>query len=102
MTKFPKSDFKSFALYTEANAWQQKNDLAKAQVFAEQALAADPKNYDAAILIANVLATTTKDTDFDMNDKLTSAEKYAHTALDILADVSKPVLFQIRMRAGRR
>ncbi len=95
VTKFPKTDFKSFALYTEANAWQQKNDLAKAQVFAEQALAADPKNYDAAILIANILATTTKDTDFDMNDKLTSAEKYAHDALDILATTGKPVLFQM-------
>jgi tetratricopeptide (TPR) repeat protein len=95
VTKFPKSDFKAFALYTEANAWQQKNDLAKSQVFAEQALAADPKNYDADILIANVLATTTKDTDFDMNDKLTQAEKYAHDALDILATGGKPVLFQM-------
>jgi tetratricopeptide (TPR) repeat protein len=95
VTKFPKSDFKSFALYTEANAWQQKNDMAKSQVFAEQALAADPKNYDAAILIANILATSTKDTDFDMNDKLTSAEKYAHDALDMLANAGKPVLFQM-------
>ena len=95
VTKFPNSDFKSFALYTEANAYQQKNDLAKSQVFAEQALLADPKNYDADILIANILATTTKDTDFDMNDKLTKADKYAHDALDLLAAAGKPALFQM-------
>jgi len=93
VTKFPMSDFKSFALYTEANAYQQKNDLPKSQVYGEQALAADPKSYDADVLLANVIATTTKDSDFDMADKLKQADKYAHDALDLLATAEKPELF---------
>ena len=53
ITKFANTDFKSFALEMEAEAWQQKNDNVKAIVYAEQALQADPKNFDADNLLAN-------------------------------------------------
>lgn len=95
MTKFPKSDFKSFALYQEADAYQQKGDAAKAQVYAEQSLAADPKNYDADVLIANILALNTKDADFDKEDKLKQADKYAHDALALLDGPPAPSLFMM-------
>ncbi len=93
VTKFPKSDYKSFALYQEADAYQQKGDMAKAQVFAEQALAADPKNYDADVLIANVVAMSTKDSDFDKEDKLKQVDKYAHEALEMVDGPPGPDLF---------
>lgn len=84
VTKFPTSDFKAFALEREGEAYQQKNDNAKAIVFGEQALEADPMNFDADNLLANVLAATTRDTDLDKEEKLAKADKYSHDALTTL------------------
>jgi tetratricopeptide (TPR) repeat protein len=93
VSKFADTAYKSFALELEAEAWQKKGDNAKAIVFAEQALQADARNYDAASLLANILAATTRDTDLDKEEKLTRAEKYAHDAIDILEKDGKPPLF---------
>ena len=84
VTKFPSSDFKAFALEREGEAYQMKNDNAKAIVFGEQALEADPMNFDADNLLANVLAATTRDTDLDKEEKLAKADKYSHDALTTL------------------
>lgn len=84
VTKFPTTDFKSFALEREAEAYEQKSDNEKAIVYGEQALQADPKNFDADNLLANVTAATTRDTDLDKDEKLTKADKYAHDSLDAL------------------
>jgi tetratricopeptide (TPR) repeat protein len=92
VTKFADTVYKSFALEIEAEAYQRKNDNTKAIVYGEQALAADPKNYDADNLLANVLAATTRDTDLDKEEKLTKADKYAHDAMDAL-ELGKPPLF---------
>jgi tetratricopeptide (TPR) repeat protein len=92
LSKFADTAYKSFALEIEAEAYQRKNDNAKAIVFGEQALVADPKNYDADDLLANILAATTRDTDLDKEEKLTRAEKYAHDAMDAL-EAGKPALF---------
>jgi tetratricopeptide (TPR) repeat protein len=84
VTKFPSTDFKAFALEREGEAYQQKNDNAKAIVYGEQALEADPMNFDADNLLANVLAATTRDTDLDKEEKLAKADKYSHDALTTL------------------
>jgi tetratricopeptide (TPR) repeat protein len=94
VTKFPNTDFKAFALERQAEAWQQKGDNAKAIVFGEQALMADPKNFDALNLLANVIAATTRDTDLDKDEKLAKAEKYAHDSIDILNSGEKPWMYQ--------
>ena len=93
ISKFADTVFKSFALELEAEAYQQKGDNTKAIVYAEQALQADPKNYDADNLLANITAQTTRDTALDKTEKLARAEKYAHDALDILATGAKPALY---------
>jgi tetratricopeptide (TPR) repeat protein len=93
LTKFADTAFKSFALELEAEAYQQKNDNAKAIVFGEQALQADPKNFEALNLLANITAATTRDTDLDKEEKLARAEKYAHDALDTLEKDGKPALY---------
>ena len=90
--KYADTAYKGFALEIEAEAYQKKNDNAKAIVYGEQALLADPKNYDADNLLANILAATTRDTDLDKEEKLTRAEKYAHDAMDAL-QAGKPPLF---------
>ena len=92
ITKFADTDYKGFALELEAEAYQKKGDAAKAIVYGEKALEADPKNYDADNLLANLYAATTKDNDLDKNEKLTKAEKYAHDSLTAL-DAGKPAIF---------
>jgi hypothetical protein len=92
VTKFPTTDFKAFALEREGEAYQQKNDNAKAIVFGEQALEADPMNFDADNLLANVLAATTRDTDLDKEEKLSKADKYAHDSLTTL-DGPRPWMY---------
>jgi tetratricopeptide (TPR) repeat protein len=68
ITKFADTPYKSFALYQEADAYEQKGDHTTAIVYSEQALDADPKNFDAEILLANVTAGQTKDTDLDKTE----------------------------------
>ncbi len=92
LSKFADTVYKGFALELEAEAYQKKNDNTKAIVFAEQALTADPKNYDADNLLANILAATTRETDLDKEEKLKRAEKYAHDSMDAL-EAGKPALF---------
>lgn len=90
ITKFADTDFKSIALQAEAEGYQQKGDSTKAVVFGEQALAADPANFDAMTLLANVISSSTRDTDLDKAEKLTRADKYANDAINALKTVAKP------------
>jgi len=92
LSKYADTDYKGFALELEAEAYQKKGDNAKAIFYGETALGADPKNYDADNLLANLYAATTKDTDLDKNEKLTKAEKYAHDSLEAL-EAGKPAIF---------
>jgi len=92
VTRFPSTDFKAFALEREGEAYQTKGDNAKAIVYGEQALAADPMNFDADNLLANVLAITTRDTDLDKDEKLAKADKYSHDALTTL-DGPRPWMY---------
>jgi tetratricopeptide (TPR) repeat protein len=95
VTKFADSDFKGLALYIEASAYEAKNNHDKAIVYGEQAIVADPKQYDAEFLIANVTAAQTKDTDLDMAEKLSRAEKAANDGFEILKTVQKPAMFKL-------
>jgi tetratricopeptide (TPR) repeat protein len=92
LSKYADTDYKGFALELEAEAYQKKGDNAKAIFYGETALGADPKNYDADNLLANLYAATTKDNDLDRNEKLAKADKYAHDSLEAL-DAGKPALF---------
>jgi tetratricopeptide (TPR) repeat protein len=92
--KFPTTDFKAFALEREAESWQQKGDNAKAIVFGEQALQADPKNFDADNLLANVIAATTRENDLDKAEKLAKARKYSEDSLAILNDGTRPWMYK--------
>ena len=95
VTKFSDSAFKDLALYTEADAYEAKNNHEKAIVYAEQTLDVNPKNYDALNLIANVLANQTRDTDLDMAEKLSRAEKSAKDAMDAIKTAEKPAGFTL-------
>jgi tetratricopeptide (TPR) repeat protein len=90
ITNFADTQFKGLALFMEADAYLRKGDNDKAIVFAEQAIEADPKNYQALVLLAKTYAATTHINDLDKQEKLTKADKYANDALEILKTVDKP------------
>jgi tetratricopeptide (TPR) repeat protein len=90
LTKFADTDFKENILYMEADAWHQKKDDTKAQIFAEQALQINPKSYQADILLAEIIAKGTRENDLDLQEKLGKADKYAKDAIDTVKDAPKP------------
>jgi tetratricopeptide (TPR) repeat protein len=90
LTKFADTDFKENILNMEAEAYHQKKDDTKAQIYAEQALQANPKSYQADIMLAETIAKSTRETDLDREEKLGKAEKYAKDAMDDVKDAAKP------------
>ena len=90
LTKFADTDFKETALYLEADAYQQKKDPTKAQIFAEKALEVNPKSYQASIMLAEIVVQGTRENDLDKEEKLSKADKYAKDAIDFVKDVPKP------------
>lgn len=90
LTKFVDSDFKATALYFEAASYREKGDYEHAVVFGERTLEADPKHYQAMLLLAELIAQHTKEFDLDREEKLAQVQKYATGALDIVKDAPKP------------
>jgi len=90
LTKFADTEFKELAYYIQAEAYQQKNDLTKAQVIAEQAMALNPKSYQAAIMLSELITKQTRENDLDREEKLGKAEKYAKDAIVNSKDAAKP------------
>ena len=90
ITKYADTDFKELAFYMQAEAYQQKRDYTKAQVLAEQAMGVNPKSYQAAILLAEVITSQTRENDLDREDKLGKAEKYAKDAMASVKEAVKP------------
>jgi len=90
LTKFADTEFKAVALYFEAASYDQKRDYEHTVVFAERTIEADPKHYQAMILLAGVIAQHTKEFDLDREEKLAKVEKYANGALILIPNAAKP------------
>lgn len=90
ITKYADTEFKSIALFFEADSYQRKKDYENTVVYGERALEADPKNYQAMLLLAQEIAQHTKEFDLDREEKLAKVNKYAKGALEILKDAPKP------------
>jgi len=90
LTRFADTDFKDVALLMEARAYQAKKDDAKAQIFAERALEANPKSYQTTMLLGELLAAHIGEHDFDRDDKLTRAEKYLNDSIAAVTAAAKP------------
>ena len=73
-----------------ADAAERKNDIPKALTYAQSALDADPKNYEAMLLISGELARSTREHDLDKEEKLTKADKLAHDAIEAVNAATKP------------
>lgn len=90
ITKFADTEYKAIALQLAAFSAQQKNDHDKMMLYAERTLEADPQNYNAMLMIASGLAQKTREFDLDKEEKLTKADKFAKTAIDLIAKAEKP------------
>jgi len=90
LTKFKDTEFKDTVLMMEAQAYQQKADKDKETIYAERALAANPNNFQAALMLADVTVQGTREHDLDRDEKLAKAEKYANQAITSVSAAEKP------------
>lgn len=90
VTKFKDTEFKSIALTQGAQAAQMKNDQITALTYANRAVEADPKNFQALVLIAQLSVQGTREFDLDKDEKLARSSKAAKDAIATLADIPKP------------
>ena len=90
VTSFADSHLKGAALFMAADAAQRKNDSPKAIAYAQSCLEADPKNYQAMLLISGELAKGTRENDLDKEEKLSRSEKLANDAMATIKTAEKP------------
>jgi tetratricopeptide (TPR) repeat protein len=90
VTKFADSDFKPLALYIATAAAQSKGDFEKLVIYGERTLEADPKMYGVMLMMASGYASKTKEFDFDKEEKLGKAEKYATDGIALAKTAGKP------------
>jgi tetratricopeptide (TPR) repeat protein len=81
LTKFADTQFKEVALMAEATAYQQKGDVASAELTNERILEMDPKNPQAAMQLGEVIALHVGEKDLDRDERLAKAEKALNQAL---------------------
>lgn len=89
LANFANTEFKSVVLNTIADAYNRKGDSVKAITYGEQALAADPKNYQAMLLIAQSISAHVGTDDLDRDKRLAEADKYANQAIALIKDSPK-------------
>jgi tetratricopeptide (TPR) repeat protein len=82
ISKYSDTVFKATALDMEASAYHKKGDDDRAQVYSEQALQADPKDFQAPLLIGETLVQHTRENDLDKDEKLGKAEKELNLAME--------------------
>jgi tetratricopeptide (TPR) repeat protein len=87
---FPDTDFKEWSLNFEANAYNQKKDWIKAQIFSEEALKANPKSFQATLMLADIISQHTGEHDLDRDERLTKAEGYAKQTIELMGTAAKP------------
>jgi tetratricopeptide (TPR) repeat protein len=92
LTKFADTEFKPWAHYFIASSYREKNDHTNTIIWAERVIESDGKSAfggHARVMIAAALATTTKEFDFDKDEKLGRADKLAKEAVEILTAAPK-------------
>jgi tetratricopeptide (TPR) repeat protein len=90
LTKFADTEFKPMLLIMGAGTYQQIGDMENMIIWAERALEADPKSFNALLMLGNAYASRTKEFDLDKEDKLAKAEGYANKAMEVLKTAEKP------------
>lgn len=90
LSKYKDTQFKSMALQMEGEAYAQKGDGPNAIVYGDRSIEADPKNFQALLLVSSQLARMTKEFDLDKDEKLKRATKLANDAIAAIGTAEKP------------
>ena len=91
--KFPNSPRKPAVLSATGDAYESTGNAARAMIYYQSALDADPKHYYSMLMLASEIARGTKEFEIDeaaKTAKLNKAEKYAKDGLALLATAPKP------------
>jgi len=87
---FPKSEYRNFALTMAAEAYETTGNVTKAIIYYQQALEANPMDYNSMLMLAAETARTTREFDLDKEEKLAKAEKYAKDGMALIPTATKP------------
>jgi len=90
LTKFADTEFKEAALTLQSQAYKAKGEEAKAQVTAERLLEVNPKNFQAQVMLGEIIVKNTKEFDLDREEKLTKSDKYFADAIAAVKAAPKP------------
>ena len=90
LDKYKDTEFKEIALYFEAVAYQQKRDPIKAQIYAERVLQVNPKNFQANLMVGELVTQSVHENDLDKEEKLAKAEKMLNQAVTDVNAAEKP------------
>jgi len=90
LSKYKDTEFKSVALQMAGEAYSQKGDGPNAIVYGNRAIEADPKNFQALLLVSSQMARMTKEFDLDKDEKLKRATKLANDAIAAIGAAAKP------------
>lgn len=90
ITKYSDTYYKETALLFEANAYQQKGDNDKAQIYGERVLEVNPKNYQVTNMLGTMIVQQTRENDLDKEEKLTKADKYFNATITNINGATKP------------
>src|SRR5665213_1219404 len=90
LSKYKDTQFKSMALQMEGEAYGQKGDGPNAIVYGDRSIEADPKNFQALLLVSSQIARMTKEFDLDKDEKLKRATKLANDAIAAIGTAEKP------------
>ncbi|MDQ6676544.1 MAG: hypothetical protein M3Z09_04535 [Acidobacteriota bacterium] len=104
LLNFANTEFKPFILVTIADAYNRKGDNVKMTVYAERAIEADPKNYQAMLMLAQGIASKVRENDLDKDARLAQAEKYANDSIAAVKDAPKmnPALTDEQWNAAKK
>jgi tetratricopeptide (TPR) repeat protein len=90
LQQFADTEFKPMLLTLQVSAAADLNDQAKVIIYGEQALKADPKNFQVQFWMAQAIVQGTKEFDLDKEDKLGRAEKLTGDGMKNLSTAAKP------------
>ena len=89
--KFPDSELRIVLFKTATRAYQNANNAEKTAEMGRKVLALDPDDPEALVMVANVVAEHTKDTDLDKDQRIDEAMKMAqHATQTVDTDIVAP------------
>ena len=90
LVNFADTEYKPLLLNMAMDAAQRKGDQAQMTVYGERVIQADPNNIPARVLLAESIASHTRENDLDKDQSLKKVDDYANKALDLLKTADNP------------